>query len=124
MQKIGLTGAYSSLADLREKLLNQLSINVRDLMSGKPRIIPTPAEVREKVKTITEIAKAGQVYMEDYEKDGRVKSFVVKGDTKSIKDDLKNLGGRYNGALGGWIFPKTREVEIAAFLKDKALSST
>jgi hypothetical protein len=58
--------------------------------------------------------------MEDYEKDGRIKSFVVKGDTKSMKEELKGLGGRWNGTLGGWIFPKTREIEIAEFLKGKA----
>lgn len=117
MQKIGLTGSYSSVADLREKLLNQLSINVRDLVSGKVVAPRTPEAVRERVKTITAIAKAGQVYMEDYQKDGKVKSFLVKGDTKAMKDDLKHLGGKYNGTLGGWVFPKTREIEIAEFLK-------
>jgi hypothetical protein len=61
MQKIGLTGAYSSTADLCEKLLNQLSINVRALTSGKPLSTPTQAEVQERVKTITEIAKSGRV---------------------------------------------------------------
>lgn len=120
MQKIGLTGAYSSTADLCEKLLNQLTINVRALASGRPLTTPTPAEVKERVKTITAIAKSGQIYMEDYEKDGRVRSFLVKGDTKSMKEELKTLGGRWNGTLGGWIFPKTREVEIAEFLKTKA----
>jgi hypothetical protein len=120
MQKIGLTGAYSSTADLCEKLLNQLSINVRALTSGKPLSTPTQAEVQERVKTITEIAKSGRVYMEDYEKDGKIKSFIVKGDTKIMKEELKGLGGKYNGTLGGWFFPKTREIEIAEFLKGKA----
>ncbi len=58
--------------------------------------------------------------MEDYEKDGQVKSFLVKGDTKAIKDQRKELGGRWNNSLGGWIFPKTKEVEIAAFIKKNA----
>lgn len=120
MQKIGLTGSYSSITDLREKLLNQLSINVRTLMSGKPVTAPTPAEAEERVKVITELAKAGQVYMEDYAKDGKVRSFVVKGDTRSMKEELKDLGGRWNGTLGGWIFPKTKEVKIAEFLRKKA----
>ncbi|MFZ2386478.1 MAG: hypothetical protein WB542_05935 [Polaromonas sp.] len=58
--------------------------------------------------------------MEDYEKDGQVKSFVVKGDTKVLKDQLKELGGRWNSTLGGWIFSKTKELEIAAILKNNA----
>ncbi|MDE1915058.1 MAG: hypothetical protein KGJ57_04765 [Sphingomonadales bacterium] len=117
MQKIGLTGSYTSLIDFKEQLLNQLSINVRNLMSGTPSSPPTAKEVREKVKSIVEIAKAGKVYMEDYAKEGQVKSFIVKGDTKPIKDALKELGGRYNGSLGGWVFPKSKEIEIAEFLK-------
>lgn len=36
--------------------------------------------------------KEGKVYMEDYEKDEKVKSFLVKGDTKTMKDDLKEMG--------------------------------
>jgi hypothetical protein len=58
--------------------------------------------------------------LEDYEKDGVVRSFVVKGDTKAIKDKLKAMGGSWNKALGGWIFPKSKEVEVAAFLKENA----
>ena len=120
MQKIGLTGSYNNLADFREQLFNQLSINVRNLIDGKATPRSTPLEVRQKVKSITEISKAGKVYMEDYEKDGVVKSFVVKGDTKPIKTTLKEMGGRWNGSLEGWIFPKTREIEIAEYLKAKA----
>ncbi|MCC2975987.1 DUF4062 domain-containing protein [Sphingomonas sp. PL-96] len=120
MQKIGLTGAYANLADFREQLFNQLSINVRNYMSGNATPTATPKEVRDRVKSITAIAKSGKLYMEDYEKDGQVKSFVVKGDTKPIKDDLKGLGGRFNATLGGWVFSKSKEIEIAEFLKKAA----
>ena len=58
--------------------------------------------------------------MEDYEKDGNIKSFVVKGDTKAIKEELKQLGGRWNQTLGGWVFSKAKEIEIAEFIKNKA----
>ena len=122
MQKIGLTGAYASVADFKEQLFNQLSINVRNLVSGTPASASTPEEFKERVKTITKIAKAGKIYMEDYEKDGQIKSFVVKGDTKPMKDGLKNLGGRWNSTLGGWLFPKSKEIEIAEFLKQAASS--
>ncbi|WP_271085672.1 hypothetical protein [Brevundimonas sp. NIBR11] len=120
MQKIGLTGAYNNLTDFREQLFNQLSINVRNLIDGKPVVAPTAKEAKAKVSSIVKIAKAGKVHMEDYEKDGVVKAFVVKGDTKPIKEGLKGLGGRWNGTLEGWIFPKSRELEIAEFLKAQA----
>ena len=50
------------------------------------------------------------------------KSFVVYGDTKSFKDTLKSLGGRFNGNLTidgvptkGWVFPtKSKEVVLEA----------
>lgn len=117
MQKIGLTGSYTSITDFREQLLNQLSINVQRLIHGTTAT-PSAKEVKERVKSIEAISKEGQIYLEDYEKDGKVRSFLVKGDTKDIKDELRELGGKYNGSLGGWIFPKTREVEIAEFIKN------
>jgi hypothetical protein len=119
MQQIGLTGSYSSIADLREKLLNQLSINVRNLLSGQPPKVSTPDDVKQRIESITKIAKTGKVYLEDYSKDGKVRSFLVKGDTKAFKEDLKALGGRWNGTLGGWIFPKSKEIEIAELIKLK-----
>lgn len=49
------------------------------------------------------------------------KSFAVFGETKSIKEQLKALGGRFNGRLKrgaeivpGWIFSKKRETELKA----------
>lgn len=39
------------------------------------------------------------------------KAFVLIGDTKAIKDKLKELGGRFNARLScgaGWIFSKIR----------------
>jgi len=46
-------------------------------------------------------------------------SIAVFGDTKTWKDELKNLGGRYNPSLrgrAGWIFPKTKEQELVNFV--------
>lgn len=47
------------------------------------------------------------------------KSIAVVGDTKAIKDELKKLGGRFNGRLNvggkkvaGWIFPKGKRAEV------------
>jgi hypothetical protein len=49
------------------------------------------------------------------------KAIVVTGDTKPVKDKLKELGGKWNGRLthpltedkfGAWIFPKTKEDKV------------
>lgn len=117
MQKVGLTGSYSSITDFREQLLRQLSINVQTLMSGASVPKPTVSEVKEKAKIIEKIIKEGQIFMKDYEKNGKVKSFLVKGDTKAIKEDLKEMGGKWNNSLKGWIFPKSKEVEVAEYIK-------
>ncbi|HIF9059775.1 TPA: DUF4062 domain-containing protein [Photobacterium damselae] len=118
MQKIGLTGSYTSITDFKEQLLRQLSINVQNLMTGEPIAKPTPADVKAKNKSIEKIIKEGQVFMKDYEKNGQIKSFLVKGDTKAIKDDLKTMGGKWNNSLKGWIFPKAKELEVAEYIKN------
>lgn len=50
------------------------------------------------------------------------KAVAVFGDTKSIKDELKAMGGRFNSRLtfngkklAGWIFPKSREQTLAYY---------
>lgn len=48
------------------------------------------------------------------------KSVVVQGDTRKYKEDLKKLGGKYNGRLKngpGWIFPKTSESDLLSFIQ-------
>jgi len=47
------------------------------------------------------------------------KAVAIVGNTKEIKDTLKELGGRWNKFLScgaGWIFPKTKEAELKAVL--------
>ncbi len=51
--------------------------------------------------------KEGEVLIIDYSE----KAIAVIGDTKSIKEKLKELGGKFNFRLScgpGWIFPKTQ----------------
>lgn len=117
MQKLGLTGSYNSITDFKERLFDQISINVRRLKEGAPIPVPTHKEAAAKVTSIKRIVKEGKIYMEDYEKDGQIKSFVVKGDTRAIKDQLKELGGRWNRTLGGWVFSKAHEIEVAELIK-------
>ncbi len=49
------------------------------------------------------------------------KSIVVYGNTKAFKDQLKELGGKYNPNLRkgpGWIFSKNKENDIIEFVKN------
>lgn len=48
------------------------------------------------------------------------RSVVVQGDTRKYKEDLKKLGGKYNGRLKngpGWIFSKSSEDDLRTFIK-------
>ena len=118
MQKIGLIGSYVDINDFKEQLRNQISINVNNLLTNTLISIPTPEERTQKVKSIEKIMKKDKIYMEDYKKDGEIKSFLVKGDTVEIKNEIKEMGGKWNNTLKGWIFPKSKEIEIAEFLKN------
>jgi len=51
------------------------------------------------------------------------KCFALFGDTKPIKDDLRNLGGSYcpylthnKQRMGGWVFPVKREKDLRQYL--------
>lgn len=46
------------------------------------------------------------------------KAIIVKGETRPIKDGLKSLGGKWNGKLVGWIFPKTKITQVQKYLND------
>ena len=47
------------------------------------------------------------------------KAILVAGDTKPVKEELKTLSGRWNGSLGGWIFPASKKEEILSELRKK-----
>lgn len=57
----------------------------------------------------------GEINIIDYS----AKAIAVIGDTKPIKDKLKELGGKFNFRLtcgAGWIFPKTKLSDLEALL--------
>ena len=45
------------------------------------------------------------------------KSLLIKGDTKPIKELLKQNGGKWNSTLGGWIFSAKKIVDIVIMLQ-------
>ncbi len=60
----------------------------------------------------------GEIQIVDYSE----KSFAVIGETKPIKDQIKELGGKFNFRLScgpGWIFSKTKLEEVTNFLTQK-----
>ena len=71
---------------------------------------PTTQETKTKEPVI-----AGDFQIIDYSE----KAIAVIGDTRSIKDQLKELGGRFNFRLtcgAGWIFSKQKEQEVRTLL--------
>lgn len=59
--------------------------------------------------------KPGEVSIVDYS----AKAIAVIGDTKPIKDQLKDLGGKFNFRLScgaGWVFPKSKLTDVQTLL--------
>ena len=50
--------------------------------------------------------------IEDIEISNYKNSVLVTGNTYSIKDKLKEIGGKYNKFLKGWVFPKFKKQEL------------
>lgn len=74
-----------------------------------------PATAKEAPNFERVEVEPGSVQIIDYSE----KAFAVIGDTKPIKDKLKELGGRFNPRLtcgAGWIFSKTRLNALQAAL--------
>lgn len=71
---------------------------------------PKPETIQEETKETAEETKINLILSEYSEK-----AIVLRGDTKAIKDQLKEIGGSFNFKLkggAGWIFSKKRESEI------------
>jgi len=49
------------------------------------------------------------------------KAVIVKGDTRPIKEFLKGHGGKWNGNLGGWIFPGSKSQTLVESLRGHGL---
>lgn len=77
-------------------------------------IVARNKETTQQTQTPAEVP-AGKIQIVDYSE----KAFAVIGETKPIKDGLKNLGGKFNFRLtcgAGWIFSKTKLEAVKAFL--------
>jgi hypothetical protein len=50
------------------------------------------------------------------------KCVLIKGDTLAVKDRLRDLGGKWNGPLKGWIFQAARGVEATSALRSEGIT--
>ncbi len=81
------------------------------------RVDTNRTEKEEPVRATKQVEpiKANGIEIVDYSE----KSFAVIGETKAIKDTLKELGGRFNFRLScgaGWIFSKTKLEDVKKVL--------
>ena len=100
----------------RERIIEEFSYiaanedNIRIKQQDQPTSTPSDS-------TGNGTAKSGCTLVEY-----SAKAVAVFGETKAIKDELKAMGGRFNGRLtfngkklAGWIFPKTQEQRLAYY---------
>lgn len=76
---------------------------------------PVKEEPKKDKKTKKMQPVSGEFQMIDYSE----KCVAVVGDTKAVKDQLKELGGRFNGKLtcgAGWVFPKNKVEQLKQLL--------
>lgn len=101
----------------QEEAKNYIKAILKDLTNPKQEVkAQQPKQVTQaQVKTVTQItapAEKVQVEVVNYSE----KAIAIFGDTKSIKDKLKDIGARYNPFLthngnktAGWILPVTKQ---------------
>lgn len=95
--------ARATISDSFDQVIYKLAYHT-DL---SPKVEPKEAQTAEPI--------SGDFSIVDYSE----KAIAVTGDTKAVKDQLKKLGGKFNGKLScgpGWIFSKKKEAEIRAAL--------
>jgi hypothetical protein len=80
-----------------------LEFNLSEVIESKTEVIKSEFEKVE--------VPEGEIQIIDYSE----RSIALIGDTRPIKDKLKEIGGKFNARLScgaGWIFPKTKLEEI------------
>jgi hypothetical protein len=100
--------AYYRAYEISCKMLLLLSSQIKSLTKNQ-KTMKTKNTITEK------ISKEQILQLVDYSE----KAFAVIGDTKSHKDILKELGGKYNPYLScgkGWIFSKKAQEKVEQFV--------
>lgn len=111
----GIQEGYSSIEQLKTKLSRQLTIITRGISVGTAVAASVVREAKESTKREIPASQEPQVGHDETAQlslvDYTDKSFIVRGDTKSLKEELKALGGKWIRTREGyfaWNFSKKK----------------
>ena len=110
--KVHKCGKYGSINLETEQGRNEIYLAFAE---GRYFVADSEQEEPETANFEAVAVPHGEIQIIDYSE----KAIAVIGDTKPIKEQLKDLGGRFNFRLScgaGWIFPKTKLTEIENLL--------
>ncbi|MFE8712563.1 MULTISPECIES: hypothetical protein [Aeromonas] len=121
----GIQESYSTVEELKTKLSRHLTILTRGISVGTVVTASVVKEAKESTKsalkspspsvTNTTSVQDSIIYLENYTE----KSFIVRGDTKSKKEELKALGGKWiktRDESFAWNFSKKKVEEVGKLL--------
>lgn len=111
------TADIDKLIEQQDKVDEIQDLFEKGVPETKPTFIDEVVEniPKEREQAIESLPKTvGNVTLESISD----KAIIVKGETRPIKDGLKSLGGKWNGKLGGWIYPKTKTAQVQNYLND------
>lgn len=119
----GLQDGYNSAEDLKQKLLRQLTIVMRDISTSptinKRAMQEAKRSTSEQVSIVSDsgngVDSSDSIRFEEYTD----KSFIVRGNTKAIKDKLSEVGGKWIKTKDGsfaWMFSKRHLEKVAAIV--------
>lgn len=117
--------------DDSDGMIDYYDINIYDKYEigkfDKPFQFIEAKQAKESNKNENKPAAVGLFEIVDYSE----KAVAVFGDTKAIREQLKELGGKFNprlnyngGKRAGWVFPKSKLGELDKFIHDTGTSDT
>lgn len=119
----GIQEQYSSIDELKSKLLRHLTIVTRGMSVGPVVDAAVVKEAKDSTKA-TVVRRPSSAKLSEGAEPFRLqsyteKSFVVRGDTKAFKDQFKELGGKWiklRDNTNAWNFSKKKIAPVATLL--------
>lgn len=102
--------AQRMLADVLDRIENRSGIVDDRLLVRRDQLKRLIQELEAEEQSGVKEAEASPYTLTDISE----KAFIVTGDTRAIKGELKRLGGLWNGKRGGWVFSKKRREKVQA----------
>lgn len=119
----GIQEQYASVDELMQKLSRQLTIVMRgmsvDTVVTSNVVREARASAQEQVKTTASNNRNDESHDGNWLENYSDRSFIIRGDTLSHKEALKDLRGKYitlKTGGKGWNFSKARLAEVAKVL--------